>query len=93
MKFWNHEQVLYWWTHSLAKDCQVYLPIIKECQLNGTDLLDLDFIGYKADHPLNNKFVIRLISNDFKDNINYICNYIISIIDDLIPQVEQIRYV
>ena len=61
-------------------------------QTYGNFLLDLDFIGYKADHPLNNKFIIRLISNDFKDNINYICNYIISIIDDLIPQFEKIRY-
>jgi len=43
IRFWNHEQVLYWWKHSLAKDCQEYLPIIKECQLIGTDLLDLDF--------------------------------------------------
>ena len=61
-------------------------------QTYGNFLLDLDFIGYKADHPLNNKFIIRLISNDFKDNINYIFNYIISIIDDLIPQFEKIRY-
>lgn len=60
-------------------------------QTYGNFLLDLDFIGYKADHPLNNKFIIRLISNDFKDNINYICNYIINIIDNLIKQVLEIK--
>jgi len=60
-------------------------------QTYGNFLLDLDFIGYKADHPLNNKFIIRLISNDFKENINYICDYIINIIDELIPQIQEIR--
>lgn len=39
---WTPEEVKQWWRRSLPPGCQEYISIVDECELDGTDLLDLD---------------------------------------------------
>jgi uncharacterized membrane protein YfcA len=42
---WSPEDVKQWWERSLPPGCQEYIHIVDECELDGADLLDLDYIS------------------------------------------------
>merc|ERR1719505_262760 len=42
---WTPAEVKTWWERSLPPGCQEYIHIVDECELDGTDLLDLDYIS------------------------------------------------
>lgn len=42
---WTPAEVKQWWERSLPPGCQEYIHIVDECELEGADLLDLDFIS------------------------------------------------
>merc|ERR550539_177770 len=42
---WSPAEVKQWWERSLPPGCQEYIHIVDECELDGADLLDLDFIS------------------------------------------------
>merc|ERR1712156_478315 len=39
---WGMEKVLAWWRRNLPKSAQTYITMVRECQMTGTDLLELD---------------------------------------------------
>jgi uncharacterized membrane protein YfcA len=42
---WNTLEVKAWWQNSLPPGCQEYIHIVDECELDGADLIDLDYIS------------------------------------------------
>lgn len=40
---WSNSRVRKWWQNDLPPACQQYVHIVDECQLDGSDLLDLDW--------------------------------------------------
>jgi len=42
---WTPAEVKQWWERSLPPGCQEYIYIVDECELDGNDLLDLDYIS------------------------------------------------
>lgn len=40
---WSTERVKQWWEYGLPPACKKYIHIVDECQLDGSDLLDLDW--------------------------------------------------
>lgn len=42
---WSPTEVKEWWSRSLPPGCQDYIHIVDECELDGADLLDLDYIS------------------------------------------------
>ena len=40
---WTKEDVKVWWQRSLPPGCQAHINIIDECDLDGQDLLDMDY--------------------------------------------------
>jgi len=40
---WTTERVKQWWEYGLPPACKKYIHIVDECQLDGSDLLDLDW--------------------------------------------------
>jgi len=42
---WTTAEVKAWWEHSLPPGCQEYIHIVDECELDGADLIDLDYIS------------------------------------------------
>lgn len=40
---WSNDRVKQWWQTGLPPACQQYIHIVDECQLDGSDLLDLDW--------------------------------------------------
>jgi len=42
---WSPAEVKQWWQRSLPPGCQEYIYIVDECELDGNDLLDLDYIS------------------------------------------------
>jgi len=42
---WSPADVKQWWSCSLPPGCQEYIHIVDECELDGADLLDLDYIS------------------------------------------------
>jgi len=45
IKLWAPRDVKEWWVRSLPVGCQQYWYIIDECELDGTDLLALDYVS------------------------------------------------
>lgn len=39
---WSVTDVLSWWRKNLPKSAQTYCPVVRECQMTGRDLLELD---------------------------------------------------
>jgi hypothetical protein len=39
---WSVTDVLAWWRKNLPKSAQTYTPVVRECQMTGRDLLELD---------------------------------------------------
>lgn len=42
---WSPADVKQWWERSLPPGCQEYIHIVDECELDGADLIDLDYIS------------------------------------------------
>lgn len=42
---WTPKDVKEWWSKSLPSGCQEYIYIVDECELDGADLMDLDFMS------------------------------------------------
>jgi len=42
---WTPKDVKEWWSRSLPSGCQEYIYIVDECELDGADLMDLDYIS------------------------------------------------
>jgi len=42
---WSPQEVKQWWERSLPPGCQEYIHIVDECELDGADLLDLDYMS------------------------------------------------
>merc|ERR1719461_2750193 len=42
---WSPAEVKQWWQRSLPPGCQEYIHIVDECELDGADLIDLDYIS------------------------------------------------
>jgi len=42
---WTPAEVKQWWERSLPPGCQEYIHIVDECELDGADLLDLDYLS------------------------------------------------
>jgi len=42
VKSWGVEKVLSWWRRNLPRSAQSYTPMVRECQMSGKDLLELD---------------------------------------------------
>lgn len=42
---WTSADVKKWWKLSLPPGCQEYIHIVDECELDGADLIDLDYIS------------------------------------------------
>merc|ERR1719447_151504 len=42
---WTPKHVKEWWSRSLPSGCQEYIYIVDECELDGADLMDLDYIS------------------------------------------------
>lgn len=42
---WSPADVKQWWQRSLPPGCQEYIHIVDECELDGADLIDLDYIS------------------------------------------------
>lgn len=42
---WSPADVKQWWARSLPPGCQEYIHIVDECELDGADLIDLDYIS------------------------------------------------
>lgn len=42
---WTTAEVKAWWQNSLPPGCQEYIHIVDECELDGADLIDLDYIS------------------------------------------------
>jgi len=44
---WTTEEVKTWWERSLPPGAQEYIHLVDDCELDGTDLLDLDYESLK----------------------------------------------
>jgi K+-dependent Na+/Ca+ exchanger-like protein len=45
VRSWSPKDVKSWWERSLPNGCQEYGYIVEECELDGTDLLALDYVS------------------------------------------------
>jgi len=62
---WSNARVKQWWSRGLPPACQQYIHIVDECQLDGSDLLDLDWemlaeFGVKKIHGMK---ILKAIKN------------------------------
>jgi len=42
---WTPQDVKDWWARTLTSGCQEYVYIVDECEIDGADLLDLDYVS------------------------------------------------